>query len=38
MNNQEITNVFFANLKQEPQSLRRCAVGIGNEVYIVERL
>ena len=36
MNNQEITNVFLTNLKQNPQSIKRCAVGIGNEVYIVQ--
>ena len=36
MNNQEITNIFLTNLKQKPQGIKRCAVGIGNEVYIVE--
>ena len=36
MNNQEIANIFLTNLKQKPQGIKRCAVGIGNEVYIVE--
>ena len=36
MTNQEITNIFLTNLKQKPQGIKRCAVGIGNEVYIVE--
>ena len=36
MNTQAITNIFVTNLQQKPQSFKRCAVGIGNEVYIVE--
>ena len=33
---QTIADIFLTNLNQEPQSFKRCAVGIGNEVYIVE--
>ena len=36
MNTQRITDIFLTNLNQKPQKLNRCAVGIGNEVYIVE--
>ena len=36
MNAHAITDIFVKNLNQNPQSFKRCAVGIGNEVYIVE--
>lgn len=36
MNTQEIADIFLKNLNQKPQDFKRCAVGIGNEVYIVE--
>ena len=36
MNKKEITDIFRAKLNLNPRTLNRCAVGIGNEVYIVE--
>ena len=36
MNTQTIEEIFLTNLNQKPQNFKRCAVGIGNEVYIVE--
>ena len=31
-----ISNIFFSCIHRNPQSVKRCAVGIGNQVYIVE--
>lgn len=31
-----VSNIFFSCIHQHPQSMKRCAVGIGNQVYIVE--
>ena len=36
MKKQLIINIFVAILQRMPQNIKRCAVGIGNEVYIVE--
>ena len=36
MNTHAITVIFMKNLNQKPRNINRCAVGIGNEVYIVE--
>jgi len=36
MNTHAITAIFMKNLNQKPKNFKRCAVGIGNEVYIVE--
>jgi aminoglycoside phosphotransferase len=36
MNIQAIKVIFNTKLQHMPQSFKRCAVGIGNEVYIVE--
>ena len=36
MNTQAIADIFQASLNLKPESFKRCAVGIGNEVYIVE--
>ena len=31
-----ISNIFFSCIHHNPQRMERCAVGIGNQVYIVE--
>lgn len=36
MNTHAITVIFMKYLNQKPRNINRCAVGIGNEVYIVE--
>lgn len=36
MNTDIISMLFESHLHQLPQSIKRCAVGIGNQVYIVE--
>lgn len=36
MNTQMITDIFLMKLNKKPWNFKRCAVGIGNEVYIVE--
>lgn len=36
MNTQAIAKIFLSSLGLQPNDIKRCAVGIGNEVYIVE--
>ena len=36
MNTQSISQIVLSNLCLQPNDIKRCAVGIGNEVYIVE--
>lgn len=36
MNTDIISMLFESHLHQLPQSIKRCVVGIGNQVYIVE--
>ena len=36
MNDNVICSIFISHLHQHPQNIKRCAVGIGNQVYIVE--
>ena len=36
MNNKVISDIFLSCFNQIPQKIERCAVGIGNNVYIVE--
>lgn len=36
MNSDMISNIFISCLQQMPQEIERCAVGIGNYVYIVK--
>ena len=36
MNTQAIAKIFLSSLCLQPNDIKRCAVGIGNEVYIVE--
>ena len=36
MNTTDISSIFKFYLNEETQDIKRCAVGIGNQVYIVE--
>ena len=36
MDTHVISNLFFTYIHHTPQSVKRCSVGIGNQVYIVE--
>ena len=36
MNTRSVSKIFLSNLCLQPKNVKRCAVGIGNEVYIVE--